>query len=148
MKTKIIAGVLGALLSLTASADLVPWKDYTIGQEVLSVTTVKVDSNMIDRYLAGLAETWASSNDIAKEMGDITDYAIYVSSLPASGEFNVVLTVVMPNAAAMEPSEKRFNAFMKAWGKKNADRSEELVQTYPGIREITGEYLLRKITLK
>lgn len=148
MKTKIIAGLLGVMLSITAMAALEPWKDYTIGEEIMNVTMVKVDSNMIDEYLAGLKETWVSSNEIAKENGDITDYGIYVSQLPASGDFNVVLTIVMPNAAAMQPSEKRFNDFMKAWGKKNADRSDELVKTYPGIREIKGEYLLRKVTIK
>lgn len=148
MRTKIIAMCVGALLALPAMADLEPWKDYTVGDEIMNVTMVKVDSNMIDKYLAGLKETWVTSNEVAKEMGDIVDYGIYVSQLPASGDFNVVLTIVMPNASSMQPSEERFNAFMKAWGKKNMERSDEIVQTYPGIREIKGEYLLRKVTIK
>ena len=34
-----------------ASADLEPWTDYEVSEGVSNVTTIKVDSNMIDKYL-------------------------------------------------------------------------------------------------
>ena len=43
---------------------------------------------------------------------------------------------------------ENYNAFMKQWGEENEKRTEQIVQTYPEIREITGEYLMRKITIK
>ena len=48
----------------------------------------------------------------------------------------------------MEPSEEKYDAFMAKWAADNEERTEKIVKTYPDIREITGEYLLREITIK
>jgi len=131
-----------------ASADLEPWSDYDIGESVMNVTTVKVDSNMIDKYLEGLSQSWVPANETAKELGQIEDYGIFVSQLPNGGDFNVILVVTMANAADMQPNKEDYDAFMKKWGEENQKRSDKLVLTYPDIRTITGEYLMRKITIK
>ncbi len=131
-----------------AAADLEPWKDYTVSETVSNVTTVKVDSNMIDKYLEGLRTTWAPTNEIAKELGQIEDYGIYVSELPNGGEFNVVLVVVMKDSAAMQPDQAKYDAFMAKWSEESQKESEKVVMTYPDIRTITGEYLMREVTFK
>ncbi len=148
MKKLIVTCALLLGWSGAAVADLEPWKDYDISDEITSVTTVKVDANMIDRYLAGLKATWVTGNETAKSLGQIEDYAIWVSQLPQSGDFNVVLTVVLKDASMLQPSKERYDAFMKAWGEENEKRTDEIVQTYPEVREITGEYMLRRITIK
>ena len=132
----------------SASADLDPWTDYDIGSTISNVTTVKVDSNMIDKYLEGLKATWAPANDVAVELGQIEGYSIYVSQLPASGDFNVILVVRMKDAADMQPDKAEYDAFMKKWGEENQKMSDKIVVTYPDIRNITGEYLIREITFK
>jgi hypothetical protein len=131
-----------------ASADLEAWTDYDIGSTVSNVTTVKVDSNMIDKYLEGLKATWAPANDVAVELGQIEGYSIFVSELANSGDFNVILVVRMKGAADMQPSQANYDAFMKKWGEENQKLSDKIVVTYPDIREITGEYLMREITFK
>lgn len=132
-----------------ASADLEPWKDYDIDQGVTNVTTVKVDSNMIDKYLEGLRQTWAPANDVAKELGHIEGYWIHVSQLPNSGDFNVVLGVDFKDGgAALAADKSQYEAFMKKWGEENQKRSDQIVMTYPDIREIVGEYMMRRITFK
>jgi hypothetical protein len=68
--------------------------------------------------------------------------------LPNSGDFNVVLGVDFKNSAALQPDKARYDAFMKKWGEENQKKSDQIVQTYPDIREITGEYMMRKITFK
>ena len=143
-----IAGMVFTALSSAAIADLTPWEDYEVSEGVSNVTTIKVDSNMIDKYLEGLATTWAPTNDIAVELGQIESYNIYVSDLPNSGDFNVVLVVQMENAAALQPTKARFDAFMAKWSKESQKESDAVVVTYPNIRTITGEYLLREITFK
>jgi len=35
---------------------------------------------------------------------------------------------------------------MKKWGEENQMKSDKTILTYPGVREITGEYLIREIT--
>ena len=37
---------------------------------------------------------------------------------------------------------------MKARGDANQAKSREIIKNYPAMREITGEYLLREITIK
>ena len=142
------AGLVLASFANVATADLDPWTDYDIGEGVSNVTTVKVDSNMVDKYLEGLKATWAPANDVAVELGQIESYSIFVSELQNSGDFNVVLVVNMKSAADLQPSKDRYEAFMKKWGKENEKKSDEIVVTYPDIREITGEYLMREITFK
>jgi hypothetical protein len=131
-----------------ASADLEPWTDYDISPLISNVTTVKVDSNMIDKYLEGLKATWAPANDVAVELGQIESYGIYVSQLANGGDFNVILVVRMKDAADMQPNQADYEAFMKKWGEENQQLSDKVVLTYPDIRTITGEYLMREITFK
>ncbi len=131
-----------------AVADFEPWTDYELSEGITNVTTVKVDSNMIDNYLEGLSQSWAPANEIAKELGHIEGYWIHVSQLPNSGDFNVVLGIDFKDSAALQPDKAKYDAFMKKWGEANQARSDELVKMYPDIREIVGEYNMRSVKFK
>ena len=78
-----------------ASADFEPWKDYEVSEGVTSVTTVKVDANMIDKYLEGLSKTWAPAQEIRKELGHIEGYWIHVSQLQDAGDFSALIWQVL-----------------------------------------------------
>lgn len=132
----------------TAFAQLKPYTDYEPGKSISSITTVKVKANMIDYYLEGIRGTWVASNEAAIKLGQIESYSVYVSDLPNSGDFNVVLVTRVKSASDLEPSKARYDAFMKAWGEANQAKTRETVKSYPDIREITGEYQLREITFK
>ena len=147
-QTKIIALSL-LLTSTVALADLEPWKDYEESEAVWSVTTIRVNPNMGDAYLEGLAKTWTKTNEISKKLGQIEDYHIYRSDLPQSGNFNLLLVVKFKNTQDLAPNKARYEAFMKEFGKQQADETTQYAQkNYPAMREITGQYLLREITLK
>ena len=103
-----LAGLILASTTSVALADLEPWTDYDISEGVTNVTTVKVDSNMIDKYLEGLSHTWAPSNEVAKELGQIEGYWIHVSQLPNSGDFNVVLGVEFKDSASLQPDKAKY----------------------------------------
>ena len=144
-----IGGVLFILMTAPAFADLQPFSDYDQSQSVYHLTTIQVDPNMHDAYLEGIEKTWVSSNEIAKKLGHIVDYAIYRSTLPESGDFNLMLVIEYASAADLEPDKEKYNAFIEAWGKETADAVNDYSQTnYPAMRTIDGEYLLRQITLK
>ena len=146
---KIIPAVALLVLGATANADLQPFTDYEASDEVHLVTTVKVDSNMEDAYLEGLRETWIPGNKIAMELGQIEDYAIYRSQFSEAGDFNLILVVTLSSAADMQPSKERYDAFIERMGKEASDESTEYAQkNYPAMREITGTYMMRKITVK
>ena len=129
-------------------AQLEPYTDYNVSDAVSSVTTVKVDANMMDNYLEGLRDTWVASNEVALKLGQIESYAIYASDLPASGDFNLLLVVRFADTEDLAPNKARYDAFMKAWGDANQKQSRQISATvYPNIRKITGEYLLRELKL-
>jgi len=132
-----------------AFADLEPWTDYEVSDAVWSVTTVKVDSNMGDAYLEGLRETWISGNKISQELGQIESWSIFRSELPESGDFNLILVVKFANTADLAPNKARYDQFMAKFTKEQSDRTTEYAQkNYPGMREITGEYWMREVTVK
>ena len=146
---QLLAGVILFCFAGAALADLEPWKDYDISEGVTSVTTVKVDSNMVDKYLEGLSQTWAPAQEVRKELGHIEGYWIHVSQLENSGDFNVVLGIDFKDGASAMASDKaQYEVFMKKWGEENQKKSDQIVTTYPEIREIVGTYLMRSVTFK
>ena len=150
MRMKSVVVLVGVVfIAALAVADLTPWKDYEVSESVWSVTTVKVDSNMGDAYLEGIKATWAAGNEIAMELGQIEEYKILRSDLPESGNFNLLLMVKLKDTDALAPTQERFEAFVQKWGQAQVDQSTEYAQkNYPAMRELTGQYFLREITLK
>jgi hypothetical protein len=149
MRIKVILlSLAAACVSAAVYADLQPWKDYTESEAVWSVTTIKVHPNMSDAYLEGLKGTWVQTNEIAKKLGQVEDYHIYRSDLPESGSFNLLLIIKYKNSEAMAPSKARFESFMKELGAERFKKTTETAQhDYPAMRDITGEYNVREITL-
>lgn len=145
----LIAAASLLLFAVVARADLEPWTDYEVSDQVWSVTTVKVDANMGDAYLEGLKNTWVTGNEVSKKLGQIEDYFIYRSDLPQSGDFNLLLVVRFANTEALAPNKARYEAFMKEFGEEQSKSSTDYAQkNYPGMRDITGQYMFRRIELK
>ena len=147
LSTKLLAAVALTSMPATAMAQLTPYEDYTVSDSVSIVTTVRVNANMMDFYLEGIRNTWAASNDVAKELGQIEDYSIFISDLPVSGDFNLLLVVSFANTAALGPNQAQYEEFMRAWGTANQEMATEVSTTvYPNIRELTGAYQMRELT--
>jgi len=138
----------GAFLASPVAAQLQLWEDYEVSDAAWNLTTVKLDPGTEGIYLEGLKSTWIAANEVAKSLGHIEDYAIYVNQAPSGGAFDLMLVIKYPNSAAMAPNRERYNEFMEAWGNENMESSNETVlELYNEIREIQGEYLIREITL-
>ena len=136
------------LVSSTASAQLEPWADYDVSKELWNITLIRVHPNMGDDYLQGIKETWVASNKVAKELGQIEDFKIFRSQLPQSGDVNLFLVVKFADSSQLEPNKAEYDKFMKAWGEERQQQNREITKNYPSMREITGEYLVREITIK
>lgn len=149
MKTICKLLALSLLLSAASAwAQLKPYTDYEPSREVTHITTIQVHANRIDDYLEGIRDTWVASNEVAKKLGHIKGYSVWVSEMPNSGDFNVVLVQDFESIEQMQPSKDRFDEFMKAWGNANQEKTRGISKNYPMMRDITGEYLLRQITFK
>ena len=126
-------------------ADMKMYEDYEFSETVTSMTTVKVSAGKGEEYLEGLKQTWVASNEVAKELGHLEDYRIYVSTLPESGDFNVVLIITFKNLGEYAPSRAKYDEFMKKWSEKRVERNRKIAENYPNLRELTGEYLLNSV---
>lgn len=147
MHKTLLAIGLSIAVAAPAGAQLRPYQDYTVSDSVINMSTVKVKENMVADYLQGIRATWVASNEVAKSLGHIKDYRVYVSELPNSGDFNVVLVTEFANTSDLGPNKARYDAFMKAWGTANEAMTRKTTTTvYPNLRDITGEYLLRRVT--
>lgn len=142
------AGLICLIFAVSAQAELEVYKDYDLGSEIISMTTVKIDPNMRDVYLEGLRDSWVKAVKLEKKLGYIKDWKIYGSELPQSGEFNMVLMVMFKNSADLEPNQEKYKKFMKSWGKANEKNARKIAKKYPEIRTLTGEYRLREIMMK
>jgi hypothetical protein len=144
----LLTALLLAFVSQTALAQLEPFTDYDISDELWNITLVKTDANMSDEYLEGLKESWVSSNKVAMELGQIEDFFIFRSVLDNSGDVNLFLVTKFANSDQLDPNKEEYDKFMEAWGTANQEKSAEIVKKYPSLRTIKGEYLTRKITIK
>ena len=74
MKNVLVTLLLTAF-SFTAFAQdrLEIYQDYDLGTEITVMTTVKIDANMEDIYLAGLRNSWVKAVNLQKEL--ISRYA-------------------------------------------------------------------------
>ena len=132
-----------------ASAQLQPWADYEASDSVWIVTHIDLDPGTFGIYLEGLKSTWIAGNEVAKELGQIKDYAIYANQFGGADDFDLVLVVELAGTDDIAPNRERYEKFLEAYGQANIDqRSETVIELYNKIRRIQGNYLLRKITVK
>ncbi|MEZ9237895.1 hypothetical protein [Shewanella sp. 10N.286.52.A9] len=147
-KTLIIALCVLFSSSVFSKDRLEVYEDYDLGSVIMMMTTVKVDPNMGDIYLAGLRSSWVKAVNIQKELGFIKDWKIYGSDLATSGDFNMLLVVTFDNAADIEPNKEKYKQFMQKWSDSDEKMSNEISAKYPEVRTLTGEYRMREIILK
>ena len=138
-----------AIFASPASAQLQPWEDYEASDSVWIVTHVDLDPGAFGIYLEGLKSTWIAGNEVAKELGQIKDYAIYANQFGSSDDFDLVLVVELEGTDDIAPNRERYEKFLEAYGQANIDKGNKTVlELYNKIRRIQGNYLLRKITVK
>lgn len=138
-----------ALFATPASAQLQPWEDYEASEGVWTVTYVDLDPGTFGIYMEGLKNTWVAANEVAKELGQIQDYAIYSNQYSSGDDYDLALVIQYSSTEDLAPNQARYNEFLEAWGQANIDESNETVlELYNKIRRIQGTHLLRKITIK
>ena len=119
---------------------------YTEGA-VWQITMVRTKPGMSDDYLKTLAKTFKATSDEAKKQGIITDYKILSGEAATPQDFNLLLMVEYPNMAALDGlREKTDPIFDKIIGTE--DQQRQMAVKRVEIRDITGDKLMREITLK
>mgnify|MGYP001822658753 FL=1 len=138
-----------AMLATPAAAQLQVWEDYEASDSVWLVTHVDLDPGTMGIYLEGLKATWIAANEVAKELGQIKDYAIYSNQFGSADDFDLLLVIQMESTDDIAPNRERYMKFLEEYGKANIDQGNKTVlELYNKIRRIQGNYLLRKIEVK
>ena len=147
---KIGIAAAAATFALAGSAQAFEvFTDYTPTKEVWNVTMVNVNPNRIDDYLEGLKQTWASGCDIGKKHGTVLDCGIYVSETAASRDFNVMLVMKLPSAAATDPDPELFKTIQaETRAMLEEAKQDQIVAGYEEFRTFWGEMNFRRIDFK
>ena len=146
---KICFAAAAAFVACMPASAFEMYKDYTPSTEVWNVSYVRVNPNRLDDYLEGLRQTWWTGCEVRKKQGTVLECSIFASETMANRDFNLMLVVKTPSAAAGDPSEKRYNEFMAETRKMLAeDKEKKLVEGYDTLRTFFGEQSFRRITLK
>ena len=84
--------------------------------------------------MEGLKSTWVAANEVAKELGQIKDYAIYSNQFGAADQFDLILVVEMESTDDIAPNRERYEQFLEAYGQANIDKANE---TLCGNRDVS-----------
>jgi hypothetical protein len=146
---KLIFAAAAAFCVNASAASFEVYKDYTPSTEVWNVTFVHVNPNRLDDYLEGLKQTWWSSCEVQKKQGTVLECFIYASESMSNRDFNLMLVIKQPNAAANDPNEKRYQEFTAMTRKMlEEDKQKKLVDGYDQLRSFFGEQTFRRLTFK
>jgi hypothetical protein len=146
---KLIFAAAAAFCVNASAASFEVYKDYTPSTEVWNVTFVHVNPNRLDDYLEGLKQTWWSSCEVQKKQGTVLECFIYASESMSNRDFNLMLVIKQPNAAASDPNEKRYQEFTALTRKMlEEDKQKKLVDGYDQLRSFFGEQTFRRLTFK
>lgn len=149
MKRFAIAASAAALALSFNAQSFEAYTDYTPSKEVWNVTMVKVNPNRIDDYLEGLKQTWQPGCEIGKKMGTVVDCFVYLSETAASRDFNLMLVMKLPSAAANDPNAEQFKQFQAQMRAQLAEeKQDKIVEGYDELRTFFGEQNFRRIEFK
>ena len=117
---------------------------------VCELTTVDVDWGYMNDYMDGLEQTWVPAAEIQKEMGIISDYAVWTSNNSVA-----YLALYYPSHANMEPwtedQQAEFAEKLEVYREKkgfNAEDYEKIVSTYKDLRDIRSVELTYQVMFK
>ena len=92
---------------------------------VWELTTVDVDWGYMNDYMDGLEQTWVPAAEIQKEMGIISDYAVWTSNNSVA-----YLALYYPSHANMEPwtedQQAEFAEKLEVYREKKGFNAEDL----------------------
>ncbi len=149
MKRLAIAASAAALVFAVGAQAFEAYTDYTPSKEVWNVTMVKVNPNRIDDYLEGLKQTWLPGCEIGKKHGAVVDCFVYLSETAANRDFNMLLVMKLPSAAASDPNADLFKKIQTEMRARLAqEKQDEIVTGYEEMRTFAGEQTFRRIDFK
>ena len=146
MMKRIMIVALVAVSSLFAQ----PGETWNVGESVYRVATIDLEPNVDAQYLNQMKRTWTNNMEVFKAEGLVEDYQILRSINNYDSDFDLLLIVKYKNLATLDSNPKNAKKWDKAQEKArkitSQDEQQQITSTFPKMRTIRDEKLMREIT--
>ena len=128
-------------------------KTELITQIDLSENELKdLEPNVDPQYLNQMKKTWGNNMEVMKAEGLIEEYHIFRSINQYDGDFDLLLMIKYKNLAILDSNPKNNKKWDKASEKArqviSRDQTNQITGTFPKMRTILDQKLMREITFK
>ena len=139
--------VLGLMLLFAAPAVAQQTaRPYTEGP-VTDVQFIRVKFGHFDQYLAFLAGPYKQSMEEQRKAGVITGWAVYASDRRDDEDWNIALTTVYRNMAALDNLRDRVDPIdSRVYG--SLEKTNDAAVKRSEMRDIVGNRLLRQLIIR
>lgn len=140
------------IIALVAVTALVaqPRETWNVGESVYQISTIDLEPNVDAQYLNQMKRTWGTNMEVFKAEGLVEEYHIFKSINQYDGDFDLLLMVKYKNLAMFDSNKKNNkqwdDAFEKAREKLSQQQADQITATFPKMRTILDQKLMRKIT--
>jgi len=125
---------------------------WTVGESVYQVSTIDLEPNVDPQYLNQMKKTWGNNMEVMLAEGLIEEYHIFRSINQYDGDFDLLLMIKYKNLAILDSNpknnKKREKAQAKAREVISRDKTNQITGTFPKMRTILDQKLMREITFK
>ena len=140
------------IISLVAITALIaqPRETWNVGESVYVISTIDLEPNGDAQYLNQMRKTWGNNMEVFVEEGIVEEYHIFQSVNQYDGDFDLLLMVKYKNLAILDSNKKNNkrwdDAFAKARKKLSQDKTDQITATFPKMRTILDQKMMREIT--
>ena len=125
---------------------------WTVGESVYQISTIDLEPNVDAQYLNQMKRTWENNMKVFKAEGIVEEYHIFKSINQYDGDFDLMLMVKYKNLAVFDSNPKNNKKWDKAEAKArdviSRDQTNQITGTFPKMRTILDQKLMREITFK
>jgi hypothetical protein len=143
--------ILILLFSFTALFSQVG-ETWTVGESVYQISTIDLEPNVDPQYLNQMKKTWGNNMEVLLADGLIEEYHIFRSINQYDGDFDLLLMIKYKNLAILDSNPKNNKKWEKAQEKTreviSRDKTNQITGTFPKMRTILDQKLMREITFK
>ena len=123
---------------------------WTVGESVYQISTIDLEPNVDPQYLNQMKKTWGNNMEVMKAEGLIEEYHIFRSINQYDGDFDLLLMIKYKNLAILDSNPKNNKKWDEATEKArkviSRDQTNQITGTFPKMRTILDQKLMREIT--
>ena len=127
-----------------------PGETWNVGESVYRVSSIDLEPNVDAQYLNQIKRTWVNSMEVAKAEGLVEDYQILRSINNYDGDFDLLLIIKYKNLATLDSNPKNNKKWDEVQEKArkitSQEQQQQITSTFPKMRTVRDEKLMREIT--